>query len=176
VSRVFSRAVFVWCAASALLGCSSDAARSNQPVAAGDPAFVRDARLNVANISRSGEKKSHNMGLNCMQCHQAKGPGKGIFTVAGTLFDEKTGAIVDAGTLELRESPKPDAKVLLSVQVDGLGNFFSTEALPFPNQALFPVVRNGDGTKLNSMPFPTISGACNQCHAGRNLVDVKLPQ
>ena len=38
------------------------------------------------NIS-SYNNRSHNMGKNCMVCHVKKGPGKGWFNVAGTIYD-----------------------------------------------------------------------------------------
>jgi hypothetical protein len=158
------------------IGCGASESDTKQAVPApGDPAFVRDPKLDVENISKSGERKSHNVGRNCMECHQAKGPGKGRFRVAGSLFVESTRAPSEGGVLELRAGPKPDAALVLRVEVDALGNFFSTEALPFPDQALFPSVKNADGSLVNAMPFPTISGACNQCHVRGNLVDLKPP-
>jgi hypothetical protein len=139
----------------------------------GDPDFVRDPALDVANVSKHGETRSHNLGSNCMECHQAHGPGRGRFTVAGTLYDEKTRAPSPNGVVELRTSLAPTGTVVLSIQVDALGNFFSTEPLPLPQTPLFPSLRNADGSKRNAMRFPTINGACNQCHVRGNLVDVK---
>jgi hypothetical protein len=114
------------------------------------------------------------MGENCMNCHQAKGPGKGKYTVAGTIYDEERKPVPN-GRMELWDGKGPAAKLVLAVDGDSLGNFYSTQALPFPNQSLFVSVQSADGSKRNDMPFPTISGACNQCHVRGNLVDVKTP-
>lgn len=169
------RALFALVGLASLFACSSSGPSAAEPLP-GDPAFVRDPKLDVANVSKHGETRSHNLGRNCMECHQAHGPGRGRFTVAGTLYDETTRAPSANGVLELKASPAADAKVVLTVEVDALGNFFSTEPLPFPDTPLFPTLRSADGSKRNAMPFPTINGACNQCHVRGNLVDVKPPK
>jgi hypothetical protein len=165
-----SRAAFMYAVIAAFGACSDDATTVQAPVP-GDPNFVRNPALDVSNVSKAGETRSHNVGRNCMECHQAKGPGKGRFTAAGTLYDDTTRAPVKSGKLELFDGPKPDAALIATLEVDGLGNFFTTEALPFPDKNLFPVVTSG--SLRRAMPFPTISGACNQCHTRGNLVAVK---
>jgi hypothetical protein len=134
----------------ALAGCGASDEDMDEPsdaeILPGDPRFERDPALDVENISAAVEKRSHNMGQNCIGCHQPHGPGKGLFTTAGTVY-------APSGT-----------DLVLSVAIDGNGNFFTTEPLPFPDQALFFFVRSQDGEGTSEMPFPTISGACNLCH------------
>jgi hypothetical protein len=137
----------------------------------GDPDFVRDPALNVENISAHEEQRSHNMGLNCMGCHQPHGPGRGLFTAAGTMFDAE-GAPLPGGTVELRTAGAGQGDVVLALEVDRNGNFFTTEALPFPDTSLFPFVKAKSGAS-SFMPFPTISGACNICHQGTHRVHVE---
>jgi len=39
------------------------------------------------NISKADSNNSHHKGENCMTCHTSGGEGKGIFTVAGTVYN-----------------------------------------------------------------------------------------
>jgi hypothetical protein len=151
----------------ALAGCGSPDEDMEEPsdaeILPGDARFERDPALNVENISAPEERRSHNMGQNCMGCHQPHGPGKGLFTAAGTVY-APSGTPATGGTVELRTAGKGEGDLVLSVAIDGNGNFFTTEPLPFPDQALFFFLRAPAGGGTNEMPFPTISGACNLCH------------
>lgn len=144
----------------ALASCVGD----DEEVPPGDPSFVRDPSLDVANVSAHDASRSHNMGLNCMGCHQAHGPGRGRFTVAVTVFDPED-RLYPNPVLELYTAPpSTGAQPAYVFPGDALGNVFSTEALPLPDQPLFVRVRSRDNTLSNQMPFPTSSGACNICH------------
>lgn len=141
----------------------------------GDPDFKRDPALNIDNRSASGETRSHNMGENCMLCHQKLGPGIGMFSLATTIYDSKGVPAINA-TLELYDKPPAAGGTLVKrLQGDAFGNVFTTDVLPFPDVPLFPVVISADGLERNAMPFPTISGACNQCHRPDNRVQVRPP-
>lgn len=147
--------------------CSSDddgdrpgGATAPAAVAPGDPRFVRDPALDVELVSRRGAANSHEEGANCMQCHQAYGPGPGRFTVAGTAYDEGGAPRPDAA-LSLADAA---GNVVLRVEADARGNFYSTAPLPLPETELFPSVASGDATAAAAMPFGTLSGACNVCH------------
>lgn len=137
----------------------------------GDPDYVRDPALDVTLSSKKGDAISHNIGQNCMQCHQALGPGRGRFSVAGTLHDSE-GLPLPDGALELRSAPDGNGDLVLRVEADGLGNFYTTEALLLADMPLFPTVYGADGVGKNFMPFPTRSGACNVCHVGSAAVRV----
>ncbi len=157
----------------AFAGCGDEdpSEPEEEEILPGDPRFVRDPALDVENISATGEARSHNMGLNCMGCHQPHGPGRGLYTAAGTVHGPD-GMPEPGGTIELRTGPQGGGDLVLSLEVDANGNFFTTETLPFPEEALFPFVRAADGG-TTFMPFPTISGACNVCHAGDDRVQVQ---
>lgn len=138
----------------------------------GDPAFLRDPALDVDNRSAHDEMRSHNAGQNCMNCHQAHGPGKGRFTIGVTVFGPD-GAIAPNPVLELYKAPPSSgAQPAYVLPGDLRGNIFTTEPMPLPDTALFVVVRSKDGKLRNTMPFPTGSGACNVCH--RTGFQVKL--
>jgi hypothetical protein len=153
-------------------GCLDD----DPMVTPGDPKYKRDPALNVDNRSAPGEVRSHNQGKNCMTCHQQFGPGRGLFTLATTIYDSKGQPAANA-VLQLFDRPSADGGMMVAeLKGDALGNVFTTDPLPFPNQELFPVVKSADGTQRNAMPFPTISGACNACHRADNRVDLELPR
>jgi hypothetical protein len=165
------------CALSGFLaGCSDES--PTEDVLPGDPSFVRSAALDVENTSQHGLELSHNVGLNCMSCHQAHGPGKGRFTIAGTLRNPD-GSPHEDGTVYLtRTDPGTIADdspidAVATIEADRLGNFYSTTALPIPEEPLFVIVERSDGGGRNHMPFPTVSAACNLCHAGSNLATIK---
>lgn len=156
---------------SAVFGCGSADEEPADEFLPGDPRFVRDPALDIENISAQGEARSHNMGLNCMTCHQAHGPGKGRFTTAGTLFDA-SGVPLPGGSIELRSAPNGQGDLVLAIDIDSNGNFFTTAALPFPDKGLFPFIKGPNGSGTSFMPFPTISGACNVCHVGAQHLHV----
>lgn len=157
-------------------GCSGDGTAAE--VAPGDPDFVRSASLDVENSSQHGLALSHNVGLNCMHCRQAHGPGKGRFTIAGTLRNPD-GSPHQNGTVYLtRTDPATVADgspvdAVAAVEADQFGNFYSTKPLPLPDEPLYVVVERSDGEGRNHMPFPTVSAACNVCHVGSNLAAVE---
>ncbi len=138
----------------------------------GDPDYPRDPALDIELISQNGDAISHETGRNCMACHQAFGPGPGQFTVAGTLYRNRSDQeVLGDGVLEFRDAP--GGEVVLRVEVDSLGNFYSTEPLPLPDMVLFPIVYAPNDDVGRAMPFPTRSGACNVCHAGARVVSVE---
>lgn len=137
------------------------AAACTDDIEPGDPRFDRDSSLDVDNRSRPGEMRSHNLGQNCMRCHQQYGPGRGRFTIGVTIIGPN--GILANPILKLYDAP-PDAGGMLQFELfgDALGNVFTTDPIPFPDVALFPVVESG--ALRRAMPFPTESGACNLCH------------
>lgn len=137
----------------------------------GDADYVRDPALDISLRSAHGEARSHAQGDNCMACHQPNGPGPGLFTAAGTLYDISGDPLPD-GAVELRTAPDGNGDLVARIEVDGLGNFFTTDELPLPDTALFPTVYSPDGAARNYMPFPTASAACNVCHVGGFVVRV----
>lgn len=152
-----------------LLGCDP---ADDAPVP-GDPDYVRDPALDIELISAHGGELSHESGNNCMECHQTKGPGPGLFTVAGTVVKiDGDGSPSPNATVELWTQPGGQGDLVIRIEADALGNFYTTEPIALASAPAFPFVRSADGVNANLMPFPTSSGACNVCHAGSNPVDV----
>jgi hypothetical protein len=146
-----------------MLACAQSPESDTAAPLPGDPDFVRDPALDVAMTSSSGTSDSHNMGESCMACHQEHGPGRGRFTLAGTVY-QADGSLADEGSVQAWVGGYPDGTLLIDVPIDLNGNFYTTEDLGLPGVAIVPVVIDGDGEPVNQMPWPTESGACNHCH------------
>ena len=151
----------------ALAACGSDD---------GSGPFVRpDARrppeLDTVSLKSTRGGTSHEAGNNCMTCHGPNGTARGLFTVAGTAFTSRREPNPDA-TVTLSTAPNGAGTVVLTLEADTRGNFYTTEAMPFPDQQLYPRVTSRATASVNFMPFPTMSGACNVCHVGSNPVDL----
>jgi hypothetical protein len=159
--HVLIRLAMLWVS----LGCAA-AEGDLDELELGTPMFDRDARLDVANASAPGERRSHNTGENCVGCHQAYGPGRGQFTVAGSIANAE-GDWLSNPIVELWSAPEDEGgEIVLRIEGDERGNVFTTESLPFPERALFVSVRERDSNLRTKMPFPIINGSCNHCHAG----------
>ncbi|MFM2152375.1 MAG: hypothetical protein RL199_810 [Pseudomonadota bacterium] len=154
----------------AALACGEESTPAATPAAPlpGDPAFVRSASLDVPLESATGGTRSHHVGESCMACHQAHGPGRGRFTVAGTLRDA-AGTPVTGGTVTL-SVPGDTGPATKVVAVDALGNFYTTEDVGLDAGVRSVTVEGPDGAGRTAMPRPTLSGACNHCHTGSSGV------
>lgn len=145
-----------------LSGCGS-AESGDDP----DAPFVRDPGLNIELKSEKGKQESHLTGSQCMKCHQAKGDAPGIFTVAGTITD-KTGNVMPGAIVQLTSEDAAvvpgGGTVYTQINVDALGNFYTTEKLPFPDPGAIPSVISANNGKVVSMEYMSLSGACNFCH------------
>jgi hypothetical protein len=113
--------------------------------------------------SEKGGAQSHNEGQNCMSCHGPNGLGKGRFSVAGTVFRSDKSTNPNA-QVELWTGPNATGTLKLVLSTDTKGNYYSTAAMPFPDEKLFPSVVNTTTMTRSNMSFPTMSGACNVCH------------
>ena len=125
----------------------------------------RPASLDVPLKSQRGGN-THRPGENCMACHGPNGLGPGLFTVAGTAFTS-AGELNPNTTLLLTTQRNGGGTVVLTLEADANGNFYTTEPVPMPDTPLFPKVMNATSGASNFLPFPTASGACNMCHVGR---------
>lgn len=126
-------------------------------------------------ISEHGEDESHKMGENCMRCHYSEGEAEGWFTTAGTVYsegaggsgggddddDDKDGA--SFADMEVWISTLPDAQgdILQKIEVDDLGNFYTTEAIDY-SRPRYVVVKIGN--EIEEMHQPIYHGQCNLCH------------
>lgn len=122
-------------------------------------------------ISQNGENESHNNLQNCMNCHKDGGNGKGCFSVAGSAYDGNGNAL-NNGKVELWTGAGGTGTKVATVNIESIGNFFTTEGINF-STPLYPVVYNSSGNKA-SMPTAISNGACNSCH-GVSVSKISVP-
>ncbi len=109
----------------------------------------------------SGNGISHNMGLNCMNCHYSGGPGEGVFTVAGTVYDTSKAVTFPGATINLYTGPGGTGTLKYTLKADGSGNFHTTQSIDFTT-ALYPAVQGKTSTHYMSTSISM--GQCNGCH------------
>ena len=122
---------------------------------------------NESNISKNYDNKSHKTGNDCMECHVKGGTGEGWFSVAGTVYDSLQTTTNPNGLIKLFTSPASPEDLISTIEMDALGNFFTTEPINLES-GLFVSVFNSSG-KSKSMVSPVYSGSCNSCHDGISI-------
>ena len=120
-----------------------------------------DKQDNETNISSHSEDESHYTGDNCMNCHYQAGPGEGWYSIAGSVFgnyqnDDYTVRVFDALTQDQ----------LASVEIDQLGNLFTTAPIDFNNGITVDII-NSSGNVVKVMSTIVTNGQCNLCHDGQ---------
>ena len=127
-----------------------------------------DHSENEENISKNFDDESHKTGQDCMECHLKGGNGEGWFSVAGTVYDSLQTTISPNGLIKLFTTPGNPGDPVATIEVDALGNFFTTESIDLTNGLYVSVVSSGGKTK--PMITPVYNGSCNFCHEG-NVID-----
>jgi hypothetical protein len=113
-------------------------------------------------ISKHSETESHNTGKNCMDCHKTKGPGEGDFLIAGSCYDSTFTNPYPNASINLYTEPGGAGQLIYTLEVDGNGNFYSTEAVSFLG-GLYPTITGTSGN-VHYMNGAITHGACNSCH------------
>jgi hypothetical protein len=112
--------------------------------------------------SAAGSKESHNMGLNCMNCHSGTGTGDGCFEIGGTVYHEDKENTYPGCTIDLFTEPNGKGTLITTLISDGKGNLYTGRSISWGKGA-YPVVTSPDGQR-EYMTEPITSGACNNCH------------
>jgi hypothetical protein len=110
--------------------------------------------------SASGSNRSHNVGQNCMNCHRPGGGEAGTWNVAGTVYND-LGIANPNATVKLYTGPDGTGTLKYTINVDALGNFYTSSSVDFTG-GLYPAVVGA--TTTNLMANPITNGACNSCH------------
>ena len=108
-------------------------------------------------ISKHSSSESHYSGQNCMNCHYRAGEGEGWFTMAGTVVENSLNSTIVVST-----EPKGGGTVIDRVEVDRLGNFYTTDPISYSN-GLYVSVQSANG-ELEEMDGKIYNGGCNYCH------------
>ena len=111
--------------------------------------------------SQNGETESHNMGQNCMNCHSASGNNEHKFYIAGTVYDSTKTTPLANGKVEFYDAVS-GGNLVLTLEVDGNGNFYTTNNINFGN-GLHPKVISPNG-QVKEMGSLTSNGGCGSCH------------
>lgn len=120
-----------------------------------------ESEWNEPMVSYYGDDKSHNWGMNCMDCHRRGGPGESWFTISGSVSKLGTNEPYPNVTIELWKEVGVGQPVAI-IEVDALGNFYTTEPINWGN-GLYPAVVNKNGDRI-FMQYKTMIGTCNSCH------------
>lgn len=116
---------------------------------------------NETKISTFNSTESHKAGENCMSCHKSGGEGEGWFTAAGTVYDDSFASTFPNATVRLYTGPNGTGTLKATLQVDGYGNFYTTENIDFGSGLYTSVEGN---TVPKHMISSVSSGKCNSCH------------
>ena len=116
---------------------------------------------NEEKVSSYNETESHKMGQNCMSCHKSGGEGEGWFNLAGTVYEGDRSTTYPNTTVKIYDEPNGVGSLISTIEVDGLGNFYTTNNIDFGNGLYVSV--SGD-TETIYMIGPVTSGQCNSCH------------
>lgn len=114
------------------------------------------------NISHNNSDESHNMGQNCMNCHNGNTDAEGCFNAAGTVYDSLNSTAIENGIVKLYTGINASGVLKASIEIDAKGNFHTTENINFSG-GLYPIVTSNSGTSKH-MNSAITNGACNSCH------------
>ncbi len=81
--------------------------------------------------------------------------------MAGTVYDSLKTTTFPNTTIKLFSGQNGTGTFIGTVEVDGLGNFFTTNTIDF-GSGIYTSVEGDSETKY--MLSPIVSGACNSCH------------
>ena len=112
--------------------------------------------------SRHFSTESHNMGQACMQCHDGSDREAPRFTVAGTVYKAGGQETAPNGYVTLYSEANAQGKMVLRLEVDAYGNFYTVRPIDWSN-GLYPVVEGATGGR-SVMSISTTQGNCNSCH------------
>lgn len=112
--------------------------------------------------STAGSKESHNVGLNCLNCHSGNGDGEGCFNVGGTAFMDDLTTAFPGCDISLYTAAEGKGELVISLKADGKGNFYTGKSINWGN-GLYPTITSPAGNKENMLE-PIKTGACNSCH------------
>ncbi len=112
--------------------------------------------------STTGSNNSHNVGQNCMNCHNGSGEAP-LWKVAGTVYNEALTATNPNTKINLYTGPDGTGTLKYTISVDAKGNFYTSSNIDFSG-GLYPSVVGS--TTTNFMSSPITTGACNSCHNG----------
>ena len=121
-------------------------------------------------VSKLGALISHNAGKDCLTCHSVEGAGRGIFTVAGSIY--KPDGLTSYPNLKVKLFAGENrlGSPVAVLEVDGNGNFYTTKEIMRGGKGdgevgyLYPSVISENGEYKMPVAFSLSVGGCNSCH------------
>ena len=132
-----------------------------------------DYSENEVKISTFNDDDSHKNGQNCMNCHSSGGSGEGWFNVAGSVYDSSKTNPYPNAMVKLYSEPNESGVLVKLIEVDGKGNFYTTESVDFGSGLYVSVTDTNGNSKVMNSPIPT--GQCNSCH-GSSISNIWVGQ
>ncbi|MBH30749.1 MAG: hypothetical protein CMG71_02020 [Candidatus Marinimicrobia bacterium] len=139
------------------------------------PPHMNEVKCNACHgletrISKIGGLISHNTGQDCIECHSLEGAGSGVYTVAGSIFHVDQETPFPNILVKLFPNKSRTGNPVAVLEVDGLGNFYTTEDILPEGKGdgevgmLYPSVVTDDNQIDMPIAFSTSMGGCNSCH------------
>jgi len=113
---------------------------------------------------------SHNVGANCMSCHNSGGSNQYWWNIAGTVFKPDSTSLSSNSTIYLFTGVNGSGNLILTLPVDAKGNFYTTNSVNF-SAGLYPAVKSASG-ETRYMQSSTTNGNCNSCHTSGHRIIV----
>jgi hypothetical protein len=114
--------------------------------------------------SKHNETRSHKNGTDCLVCHTSGGAASEYkWIMAGSVYQTGEISANPNGMIYLWSGVSGTGDLKATLQVDGLGNFFTTASV-IPSSPVYPQVINATGSAFKNMPLPITTGNCNGCH------------
>lgn len=112
--------------------------------------------------SRNYSITSHKPGENCNSCHSVEGTNNYVFRISGTVYDSTKNSTYPNTFIKLYSAPNGVGNILDTIEVDAIGNFYSSSSIDY-SKPVYPVVVDKNGIEYR-MSSKISHGACNACH------------
>ena len=122
---------------------------------------------NNSKTSLHDTRDSHRPGQACLSCHNVGGSNDYQFRLAGTVYNLIETAVYPNATIYLYTGANATGNLVATVDVDALGNFYTTQSINWGSNGLYPMVTSSQGARAMSMP--TSDENCNDCHNRNNV-------
>lgn len=123
--------------------------------------------------SASGQTKSHNMGMDCISCHNPTGTmSKKPWKIGGTIYTSAAGTNTAANlVVKFYTGPGGTGTLKYILNGDQFGNFYTSSTVDFTG-GLYPAIVGPTGIKYMSSSISTGTSSCNSCHTGTGTARV----
>jgi len=120
--------------------------------------------------SSYNDNSSHNVGSDCMSCHNPGGSNQYWWIVAGTVFKPDSVTLNPGSTVYLFSGPNGTGNLIFTLPVDKKSNFYTSNSVSF-GTGLYPEVKSSSG-EIRTMQSSITNGNCNSCHTSSNRIIV----